>query len=121
MMGQQQKTQTVLFLAECPRLKIGVKLFQQTWEEHIKPFKPLEDQHLSLLETIIKNCDEQQPVWYKVRNPKRLCIVKQVPHFLPHNKFILIALNRYADNMACVTSAYPVDELPAKDRGYQLL
>lgn len=111
----------VLFLAQCPRLKIGVTLTRQTWEEHIKPFHPIDDQHVPLIKSVIENCDEQQPVWYKIKQADRMCIVKQVVQFAPENKFILVALKKYSDKMGCVTSAYPVDELPEKDKGYELL
>lgn len=114
------KTGTI-FLVQCPRLKIGIKLSPQTWEEHIKPFHAITDEHLPLIESVIKNCDEQQPVWYKERHPERMCIVKQVVQFLPENKFILVAILKYSEAMGCVTSTYPVDELPAKDQGYKLL
>lgn len=120
-MNQAAKTGVAILLAECPRLKIGLKLFEQTWTEHIKPFHPLEDHHLPLIESIILNCDEQQPVWFKTKQPNRMCIVKQVIQFLPENKFILVAFVKYNDKMGCVTSVYPVDELPSKGEGYTLL
>ena len=110
-----------LFLAVCPRLNRGFTLTTQTWEEHIKPFHPLEDHHLPVIKQIIENCDEQQPVWYKSREPTRLCIVKQMPLFLPANKFLLIALLIYSERTGCVTSVYPVDELPSTKEGYKLL
>lgn len=116
-----QATQQTLFLENCPRVKLGIKLFQQTWEEHIKPFHPVDDSHLELIKSIIANSDEQQSVWFKTKQPARMCIIKQVVNFLPENKFILIAFNKYSDVMACVTSIYPVDDLPSKAEGYSLL
>ena len=117
----EKRTQVTLFVAECPRLKIGIRLFEQTWDVHIKPFHPLEDQHLDLIQSIINNCDEQQPVWFKTREPNRMCIIKQVSNFLPGNRFLLVSFNKYSEKFGCVTSAYPVDDLPAKSEGYILL
>ena len=111
-MEQQTKTDS-LFLVECPRLNRGVKLEKQTWENHILPEHPELKNHLELVKSTIEKSDEHQSIWYKVNNPKKLCIVKQVPAFSPYNKFILIALETYSDSMALVTSVYPVDELPS--------
>lgn len=118
----RSKTETiVLFLQVCPRINRGVKLEKQTWEKHILPEHPQLAEHLALIQQIIKTSDEQQPVWQKANNPKKLCIVRQVPHFLPENNAILIALEIYSDSMALVTSVYPVDELPSKEKGFKLL
>ena len=111
-----------LILASCPRLNKGVALYEHTWLDHIKPFKlTVKEEHFSLVKTIIENTDESQAIWYKKGNPRKMCIVKQVPHFLPLHKFILIALNVFSDKMACISSVYPVDELPSKEKGYNLL
>lgn len=108
-------------MAACPRLNKGIALYEHTWLDHIKPNKPrVKEEHFPLIKTIIENSDESQAIWYKRKNPKKMCIVKQVPHFQP-DKFLLIAFNQYSDSMACVTSIYPVDELPSKGKGYELL
>jgi len=111
------RTQTkTLFVVSCPRLNKGVKLDEKTWREHIiqETQHPEIEPHLDLIKSVIENCDEHQPVWQKISNPKKLCIVKQVPAFLPDNKFILVGLEIYSDTMACVTSAYPVNKLPSE-------
>ena len=110
----QTRTKT-LFRVVCPRLNKGVKLDEKTWREHIieETKHPEIEPHLELIKSVIEGCDHNQPVWQKIRNPKKLCIVKQVPAFLPDNKFILVALEVYSDSMACVTSAYPVNALPS--------
>src|SRR3990167_2582766 len=117
-MESKGKVESILFV-ECPRLKIALRLHRQTWEEHIKPFHPLQDKHLPIIEDIIKSANENQPIWYKENNPERMCIVRQTAVFLPHNKFILIAFRRYSKTTGCITSIYPVDELPAKEKGYK--
>jgi hypothetical protein len=119
-MERAVKSEIILHEA-CPRLGIGLTLSKQTWEVHIKPFHPIAEEHLPLIKSVIRNCDEQQPVWYKRNQPDRMCIVKQVVNFLPANKFILIAFKKYSEKMGCITSIYPVDELPEKEKGYILL
>lgn len=105
----------------CPRINRGVRLTKQTWNEHIVPAHPQVDGYFKLVQEIIKTSDEQQAVWQKANNPKKVCIVRKVPHFLPENAFLLIGLEMYSDSMAVVTSVYPVDELPSKEKGYKLL
>ena len=119
-MDRSVKTETILHEA-CPRLGIGLTLSKQTWEEHVKPFHAINEEHLPLIQSVIRNTDEQQPIWRKKNQSDRMCIVKQVVNFLPDNKFILIALKRYSEKMGCITSIYPVDELPEKEKGYILL
>ena len=120
-MDQTTKSKA-LILAACPRLNKGVALYEHTWINHIKPFKHrVTERHFDLIKQIIENTDESQAIWYKRDNSKKMCIVKQVPHFQPRDKFILIALNVYSDKVACITSIYPVDELPSKEKGYNLL
>lgn len=118
---QQSCAVTDLFMQVCPKVNRGVRLEKQTWNEHIVPAHPQVAGHLKLVQEIIKTSDEQQAVWQKANNPKKVCIVRKVPHFLPENGFLLIALELYSDSMAVVTSVYPVDELPSKEKGYKLL
>ncbi len=120
-MGRSQTGTIVLFTQVCPRINRGVKLEKQTWENHIVPAHPQVAGHLSLIQNIIKTSDEQQPIWQKANNPKKLCIVRQVPQFLPENSLILIALEVYSDSMAVVTSVYPVAELPSQEKGFKRL
>ena len=121
-MEQENKTLVeAVFVEECPRLKIGLKLHKQTWEEHIKPFKPVNERHLPLIRQIIRTSDQNQSIWFKINQPNRMCIVRQVPDFLPLHKFILISLLKYSDVTGCITSIYPIDELPNKEKGYKLL
>lgn len=120
-MDRSQTGTVVLFTQVCPRINRGVKLEKQTWENHIVPEHPQVAGHLALIQNIIKTSDESQSIWQKANNPKKLCIVRQVPHFLPENSFILIALEIYSDSMALVTSVYPLNELPSTEKGFKLL
>lgn len=119
-MSKKISTETV-FVVECPRLNMGIRLFKPTWEDHIKPFKPINETHLQLIQKLIKETDERQTIWYKQSNPAKMCIVRQVSHFLPYNKFILIAFKQQTDTLGCITSIYPVDEPPSKEKGSIIL
>ena len=114
-------TSELLLTVECPRLKIKLTLSKQTLEDHIKPLHPINESHLPLIENIIKCCDASQSIiWYKEKEPSRMCIVRQVLDFMPFNRFVLIAIKKFSNgHTGCIASIYPVDQLPGK--GYKLL
>jgi len=119
-MTDTTKLKSILHI-EFSRLKIGLILHEQTWEVHIKPFHPITDEHLPLIGDIIKNYGADDPVWHKERKENRMCIIRGLDIFLPENKFILIAFNQYSDKMGCITSIYPINDLPSADKGYKLV
>ena len=110
-MDQSVKTK-YLFKVICPRLNKVVILYEHTWREHILPEHPEVSNYLRLIQGTIEKSDEQQDIWVKVKNQNKLCIVKRIPNFLPYNNYILVGLKICSDEMACVTSVYPVNELP---------
>ena len=118
-MDRETQTRIALFVVACPKLNRGVKLEKQTWEEHVLPEHPEVENYVKQIKEIIGNTDAQQDMWRMEADPTRLCIVRRVPYFQPANKYILIALRIYSDTMACVTSVYPVDNLPSE--GVKLL
>lgn len=102
-----------------PRLNCSVFLEEKIWKYKILVDHPEMDGKLNLIKDTLKNCPKNaqgEGVYEKTNNPEKFFIQRKTPHFLPLNDFLRITLG-WTDSSrsrACITSAYPVNGLPAK-------
>jgi hypothetical protein len=96
-----------------PALNREVVLYRQTWEEHILPSRPGLKSKLNLIERIITSKKEELILTQKADDPERVAIQKEVPDFLPLNRYLRIAVKMLdkPNDKAIMLTAIPVDNV----------
>ena len=111
----------ILFVVPCPAIDGRMAILtKDLWIYKIVARRPFMRHKLELVKKIIQLPKEQVQAYQKKSDPKKICLQKEVPDFLPYNEAIRIALKLSTDGKTAeVVSAYDATMMPSKKEAIQ--
>jgi len=113
----------VIFNVTCPVLKRRVILKKDTWKYKICSHAvghPIMRGKEDLVRGIIESSiDPKTLLWQSIKPKNKPFIQVPVPDFLKRNKYLRIGLEIVSDEIAVITTAFPVDSYPKGAMQYE--
>jgi hypothetical protein len=95
----------------CPYLEKTVILKERIWRYKILPDHPEMKGHFKLVQQTLEN-QKGVAIFRKIYNPKKLAIFKETYYFMPHNRYLKIALEFTGESTAVITTCHGCDDIP---------
>ena len=102
-----------VFSIPCPYLRRTITLKKATWFGKIIPGHQEVENRLDLIRGVLSKDDPTVKKYRQRGESDSIALFKEIPHLLPHNKYIKIAIRLTSNTEGVVTTVHGIFNLPS--------